>query len=230
LSKAGKKRIAVLKETIHNDHVDEEVVSTIKEQIEAFKKDGHEVEEISFPLLEKMVPTYYVISNAEASSNLSRFDGIHFGYRSEQAQDIESTYVNSRSEGFGAEVKRRIMMGTFVLSAGYYDAYYSKAQKVRRLIKEQTEAILKDFDFILTPTTPHTAFRFGENSDDPVKMYLEDIFTVQANLAGTPAISIPVGTHSNQLPIGLQLMAAPFKEKDLLEFAQYCHQLKTLSN
>ena len=230
LQSTGKKRIAVLKETIQNDHVDEEVKQSVLKQIEAFKKDGHEVEEISFPLLEKMVPTYYVISNAEASSNLSRYDGIHFGYRSEKAQDIESTYVNSRSEGFGAEVKRRIMMGTFVLSAGYYDAYYSKAQKVRRLIQQHTESILKDFDFVITPTTPHTAFRFGENSDDPVKMYLEDIFTVQANLAGTPAISIPVGTHSNQLPIGLQIMAASFKEKELLEFAQYSHQLNALSN
>ncbi len=225
LEVSGKKKIAVLTETIHSEHIDSEVKQSVLDKIEALKKEGHQVEEISFPLLEKLVPTYYVISNAEASSNLSRFDGIHYGYRSEQAQDIESTYVNSRSEGFGAEVKRRIMMGTFVLSAGYYDAYYSKAQKVRRLIKDATEEILSKFDFIITPTTPHTAFKFGENNHDPVKMYLEDIFTVQANLAGTPAISIPVGTHSNQLPIGLQIMSGPFTEKELLAFAHHTHQL-----
>ena len=230
LEQGGKKRIAILKETIQNNHVDEEVKSLILKRVEEYRKDGHEVEEIDFPLLDKLVPTYYVISNAEASSNLSRYDGIHFGYRSKEAQDIESTYVNSRTEGFGAEVKRRIMTGTFVLSAGYYDAYYSKAQKVRRLIKEQTEAILNKFDFIITPTTPHTAFQFGENSGDPVKMYLEDIFTVQANLAGTPAISIPVGTHSNNMPVGMQIMAAPFAEKELLEFAQYTQQLGALNN
>ncbi|HKL03081.1 MAG TPA: amidase family protein, partial [Cryomorphaceae bacterium] len=153
-------------------------------------------------------------------SNLSRYDGIHYGHRSSKATDIESTYTMSRTEGFGAEVKRRIILGTFVLSSGYYDAYYSKAQKVRRIIKEKTESLLKSYDFLMSPTTPSSSFKLGANSDDPIKMYLEDIFTVHANLAGTPAISLPLFKHSeNGMPFGVQFMAAPFDEKELLNFA-----------
>ena len=174
---------------------------------------------VDFNLLNQMVPTYYVVSNAEASSNLSRFDGIHYGYRSDKATDIESTYVKSRTEGFGEEVKRRIMMGTFVLSTGYYDAYFAKAQKVRRLIQDKTKAIFEDYDFVLTPTTPHAAFKLGHNADDPVAMYLEDIFTVHANLAGNPAISLPLGTNEEGLPFGIQLMAPFFGEKEMFGFA-----------
>jgi len=167
-----------------------------------------------------LVPVYYVLTTAEASSNLSRFDGIHYGYRSKNATDLQSTYKKSRSEGFGAEVKRRIMLGTFVLSAGYYDAYYAKGQKVRRLIQNKTLEILKQYDFIITPTTPGTAFEFGKNSADPIKMYLEDIFTVQAPIAGIPAISVPCGVHSNGLPMGIQVMGNYFDEGKLYNLAQ----------
>ena len=165
------------------------------------------------------MPTYYVLTTAEASSNLAKFDGMHFGYRSKNATDLESTYKKSRAEGFGKEVKRRIMLGTFVLSAGYYDAYYSKGQKVRRVIQNKTKEIFNNYDLIITPTTPGTAFEFGKNSQDPIKMYLEDIFTVQAPIAGIPAMSVPCGLHSNGLPIGLQVMANFFEEGKMLDLA-----------
>ncbi|MAX81871.1 MAG: Asp-tRNA(Asn)/Glu-tRNA(Gln) amidotransferase GatCAB subunit A [Crocinitomicaceae bacterium] len=213
------KRIAYIKEAIENEHIDAEIKELTLSYIQKLKDEGHTVEEVSLPLLDKLVPTYYVISNAEASSNLSRYDGVHYGYRSENAHDVTSTYVDSRSEGFGQEVKRRIMLGTFVLSAGYYDAYYTKAQKVRRLIQDQTKAIFSEYDFMLTPTTPNPAFEFGAKSGDPVAMYLEDIFTVHANLAGVPSISLPLGKHSSNLPLGIQLTANKFEEKALLEFA-----------
>lgn len=214
-----KYKIAYLKECIDSEGIDPEVKASVLKQIETLKAAGHEVKEVSFPYLEYLVPTYYVLTTAEASSNLSRFSGIHYGHRSSVATDLESTYKKSRSEGFGKEVKRRIMLGTFVLSAGYYDAYYSKAQKVRRVIQDKTKEIFKDFDFILTPSTPGTAFEFGKNSEDPIKMYLEDIFTVQAPIAGIPAISVPCGIHSNGLPMGLQLMANYFEEAKLLNLA-----------
>lgn len=216
----GKAKIAVIKETFETDGLDLEIKKNLEERIDSLKEQGHTVDYVSLDILDKLVPTYYVLSNAEASSNLSRYDGMRYGYRSEQAEDLESTYVKSRTEGFGTEVKRRIMLGTFVLSAGYYDAYYSKAQKVRRIIREKTDEMLRDYDFILSPTTPKTAFEFGANDNDPVSMYLEDIFTVHSNLAGTPAISIPAGFHSNGMPYGLQIMAGSFEEKKLLGFAR----------
>lgn len=212
-------KIAYIKECVDAQGIDPEVKQSVFRQIERLKAQGHTVEPISFPYLDYLVPVYYVLTTAEASSNLSRFSGIHYGHRSQMAGDLESTYKKSRSEGFGKEVKRRIMLGTFVLSAGYYDAYYSKGQKVRRVIYDKTQAILKDFDFILTPSTPGTAFEFGKNSADPIKMYLEDIFTVQANIAGIPAISVPCGKASNGLPIGLQLMGNYFEEAKLLQLA-----------
>jgi aspartyl-tRNA(Asn)/glutamyl-tRNA(Gln) amidotransferase subunit A len=214
-----KYKIAYLKECVEAEGIDPEVKTSIFNKIEWLKKQGHIVEPVSFPYLDYLVPTYYVLTTAEASSNLARFDGIHFGHRSKNAFDLESTYKKSRSEGFGKEVKRRIMLGTFVLSAGYYDAYYSKGQKVRKIIQEKTNDIFKNYDFILTPSTPGTAFEFGKNSADPIKMYLEDIFTVQANIAGVPAISVPCGTHSNGLPVGLQLMTNYFEEAKLLTLA-----------
>jgi aspartyl-tRNA(Asn)/glutamyl-tRNA(Gln) amidotransferase subunit A len=214
-----KYKIAYLKECVEAEGIDPEVKAAVLAQLEKLKKAGHTVEPVSFPFLEYLVPTYYVLTTAEASSNLSRFDGIHFGYRSPNATDLESTYKKSRSEGFGKEVKRRIMLGTFVLSAGYYDAYYSKGQKVRRVIHNKTKEILSDYDAIITPSTPGTAFEFGKNSQDPIKMYLEDIFTVQANIAGIPAISVPCGTHSNGLPIGLQIMTDFFEEGKMLDLA-----------
>jgi aspartyl-tRNA(Asn)/glutamyl-tRNA(Gln) amidotransferase subunit A len=212
-------KIAYLTECVDNEGIDPEVRQSVLNQLEALKNSGHNVEAISFPYLDYLVPTYYVLTTAEASSNLSRFSGIHYGHRTSNATDLESTYKKSRSEGFGKEVKRRIMLGTFVLSSGYYDAYYSKGQKVRRIIQEKTKEILSQYDFIITPSTPGTAFEFGKNSADPIKMYLEDIFTVQANIAGIPAISVPCGTHSNGLPIGLQLMANYFEEGKLLNLA-----------
>lgn len=213
-------RIAYLKECVEAEGIDPEVKNAVLKQLDSFKKAGHTVEAVSFPYLDFLVPTYYVLTTAEASSNLSRFDGIHYGYRSPNATDLESTYKKSRSEGFGAEVKRRIMLGTFVLSAGYYDAYYSKGQKVRRLIHNKTKEILKNFDLIITPSTPGTAFEFGKNSADPIKMYLEDIFTVQANIAGVPAVSVPCGIHSNGLPMGIQIMADYFEEGKMLNLAK----------
>ncbi|HSY76241.1 MAG TPA: Asp-tRNA(Asn)/Glu-tRNA(Gln) amidotransferase subunit GatA [Bacteroidia bacterium] len=216
-----KLRIAYLKDCVEHTGLDPEIRAHLEKVIADLKKQGHVVEPASFPLTDYAVPTYYVLTTAEASSNLSRYSGINYGYRSSKATDLESTYKKSRTEGFGKEVKRRIMLGTFVLSSGYFDAYYSKGQKVRRLFSQQTEAILKNYDLILLPTTPGTAFTFGQNDQDPVKMYLEDIFTVQANITGLPAISLPLGKHSNGMPFGVQLMGKRHDELSLLAFSEY---------
>ena len=196
--------------------LDIEIKNKLMSVIENLKEDGHKVEFLKFPFLKYLVPTYYVLTTAEASSNLARYDGVHYGFRTKNAIDINSTYENSRSEGFGIEVKRRIMLGNFVLSSGYYDAYFTKAQKVRRLIKTKTEKMLKNNDVLILPTAPSTAFNIGEIKD-PIKMYLQDIFTVHANIIGAPAISLPIGTHSNNLPFGIQLMAKRFQENTLFE-------------
>lgn len=229
LNKKDKQRFAYIKECLESDGVDPEIKIRMQEIIDELKKDGHTVEAVSFPLLEYLVPTYYVLTTAEASSNLSRYTGVLYGQRSPKSNDTNSTYFSSRSEGFGKEVKRRIMLGTFVLSAGYYDAYYAKAQKMRRRILDITTEILVDYDFILLPTAPKTAFRFGENTD-PVAMYLEDIFTVQANLTGLPAISLPVGQHSNGMPFGIQLIGRKFEEGNLLAAGHdMCKKLRVLA-
>ncbi|HRH02783.1 MAG TPA: Asp-tRNA(Asn)/Glu-tRNA(Gln) amidotransferase subunit GatA [Bacteroidia bacterium] len=216
-----KVKIAYFKECIESTGLNPEIRKRTEEILQQLKNLGHTVEEVTFPYLDYLVPAYYVLTTAEASSNLSRYDGIHYGYRSKQAFDLESTYKKSRSEGFGKEVKRRIMLGTFVLSAGYYDAYYSKAQKVRRILKNKVDEILSNYDFIVLPSTPDSAFKFGENSQDPIKMYLEDIFTVLANLAGIPSISLPIGQKQNQLPFGIQVLAKEFDESNLLAFSTY---------
>jgi aspartyl-tRNA(Asn)/glutamyl-tRNA(Gln) amidotransferase subunit A len=216
-----KKKIAYLQEVLDSKGLDAEVKATLLQSIEDLKADGHTVEPVSFEYLDYVVPTYYILTMAEASSNLARYDGVHYGYRSPNAVDLVTTYKRSRSEGFGTEVKRRIMLGTFVLSAGYYDAYYAKAQKVRRLIKQRTDEILTQYDFILTPTAPEPAFKIGRKDIDPIVTYLEDIFTVQASLAGVPAISLPVKNNSSGLPLGLQLTAKAFGEAELLNFATY---------
>ncbi|MEX8549167.1 MAG: Asp-tRNA(Asn)/Glu-tRNA(Gln) amidotransferase subunit GatA [Mucilaginibacter sp.] len=221
LKSTDKRSIAYIEEILENEGVEPAIKDLMRQKITQLKADGHTVEPVSFEYLDYVVPTYYVLTTAEASSNLSRFDGVHYGYRSPNATDTESTYTKTRTEGFGEEVKRRIMLGTFVLSSGYYDAYYAKAQKVRRLIKEKTEEILNKYDFILTPTTPTAAFKIGEIVKDPIVMYLEDIFTVQASLAGIPAISLPVGNNAQNLPLGLQLLAPAFAEAKLLEFSEY---------
>ena len=215
-----KKKITYLKEYLESPGLDAEIKEKFLDLISELKAQGHVVEEQTFSYLDVIVPSYYVLTTAEASSNLARFDGVHFGYRSSNAKDLESTYKLSRTEGFGEEVKRRIMLGTFVLSSGYYDAYYSKAQRVRRLIQDRTTALLTDYDFILMPTTPTTAFDIGVKNEDPTVAYLEDIYTVHANLAGTPAISLPLWVSSKNMPIGVQLMGAAFKEAELLNFSK----------
>lgn len=219
LSLGKKIKIGIPKQVIESEGLNPEIKASILDLVDKLKSKGHQVSEFDFPFLDYMVPTYYVLTTAEASSNYSRYDGVHFGYRSPNAHDIESTYVLSRTEGFGEEVKRRIMLGTFVLSSGYYDAYYTKAMKVRRLIQDKTNEVLSDYDVILGPTTPDTAFKIGENTKDPIKMYLQDIFTVHANMSGNPAISLPLGNHSNGLPFGIQVMGKQFGEKELFAFS-----------
>jgi len=213
-------RIAVLKDCLYREGLNVEIKDLFLSLIEKLKSEGHTIEEVNFPFVDQLVPTYYVLTTAEASSNLSRFDGIHYGYRAKEAKGIEETYKKSRTEGFGTEVKRRIMLGTFVLSSGYYDAYYSRAQKVRRVIQNKTNEILSQFDVIITPTTADTAFEMGKKSADPIAMYLEDIFTVQANLSGHPAISIPLGKKQNGMPFGVQILSRAFEENQLLCAAQ----------
>jgi aspartyl-tRNA(Asn)/glutamyl-tRNA(Gln) amidotransferase subunit A len=216
-----KVKIGYLKESLESEGVSKEIRENTKRVLDVLIKEGHQVAPIEFPLMEYILPTYYILTTAEASSNLSRFDGVKYGYRSKNTKDLETMYKKTRSEGFGEEVKKRIMLGTFVLSASYYDAYYTKAQKVRRLIKEETEKTLSDFDFMVIPNAPTTAFKIGEKTDDPLAMYLADLFTVQANLSGIPAISIPIGTDKQGLPIGIQVMTKAFGEEDLLAFSKY---------
>jgi len=225
IEKTGKKKIAYLQEAISSPGVDTEVKDVLVKYIDKLRAEGHTVTPIAFEQLDYLVPAYYILAMAEASSNLARYDGVHYGYRSPSADDLQSTYKRSRSEGFGKEVKRRIMLGTFVLSAGYYDAYYAKAQKVRRLIREKTDQILNEYDFILVPTAPEPAFAIGKEEKNPVVTYLSDIFTVQASLAGVPAISLPVGNNSKGLPLGLQLLAKHFNEQELLNFSKYFLEL-----
>lgn len=210
---------AVISELRSGEGMDPAAHAAFTAQLQALEAQGHQIKEASFPYLPYTIPAYYILATAEASSNLSRYSGVHYGYRSDNATDLESTYKKSRSEGFGAEVKRRIMMGTFVLSEGYYDAYYGRGQKVRRILRDKSLEILQQADAIITPTTTGMAFRFGEKSDDPIQMYLEDIFTVLANLTGLPAISIPYATHPNGLPLGLQLMGKPFDEAGIFNMA-----------
>ena len=204
---------------------DEEVNKSLQEAISTLKNNGVKFKEISLPHTEYTIATYYILTTAEASSNLSRYDGARYGYRSENVADLAEMYENSRSEGFGDEVKRRIMLGTYVLSAGYYDAYYLKAQKVRRLIREDFDKAFEGVDFILTPTTPGTAFKLGENIDDPLKMYMLDIFTTSANLAGIPGISLPVKNVTGNMPVGLQLFGNRLSDAGLFSAAKQIFSL-----
>jgi aspartyl-tRNA(Asn)/glutamyl-tRNA(Gln) amidotransferase subunit A len=216
-------RFAYYEEVLNSPGLHPTTKMLFEQKIAQLRKDGHEVFAASFPYLDHLVPCYYVLTTAEASSNLARYDGVHYGRRSAQSVDIPSAYYNSRTEGFGAEVKRRIMLGTFVLSTGYYDAYYSKGQKVRRLIKEATDDLLTRADFLISPTTPHPAFKVGEKANDPIALYLEDIFTVQANLAGNPALTIPMGKTPEGLPLGFQLLGRSFDEQALFAAAELLH-------
>ena len=221
--KDKKYKIAYFPQALQHPSLDTEIRTAIEKKIEALKGDGHQIEAVDFDYLDYVVPAYYVLTTAEASSNLSRYDGIKFGYRTEEAVgDLNELYMKSRSAGFGKEVKRRIMLGTFVLSTGYYDAYYAKAQQVRQLIAEKTKEVFSAYDFIIMPTTPSTAFRFGEKSNDAVEMFLGDLYTVYANLAGIAGISIPLFKHTNGMPFGMQIMGDRLKEDNLLAFSATC--------
>ena len=218
-------KIAYLRDLDYSEGIQPEIRENIYAKIQQLKNAGYGVEPVDFPLMEYILPTYYILATAEASSNLSRFDGVRYGYRSPATTDLHSMYKKSRSEGFGKEVQRRILLGTFVLSASYYDAYYTKAQKVRRIIREKTKEMLRQYDFIIMPITPTTAFRIGEHTSNPLEMYLGDLFSVQANVVGVPAISIPCGTDNAGLPIGLQIIADDFEESKLLHFSNLITQL-----
>ena len=196
-----------------------EVKEAVLRAAEVLKEKGAIVEEFDLSLVEYAIPTYYTIAAAEASSNLERFDGIKYGYRTEEYQGLHNMYKKSRSEGFGAEVKRRIMLGSFVLSSGYYDAYYLKALRVKALIKKAFDEAFAKYDVILGPVAPTTAPKIGESLSDPIQMYLGDIYTISINLAGLPGLSIPCGTDSKGLPIGMQLIGDCFKEKNLIRVA-----------
>ena len=222
LKTAKKYRFAFFQEALDHPGLDPEIAENIKKLINKLKADGHSVEPVKFEYLDYIVAAYYVLTTAEASSNLARFDGVKYGYRSNsKAENLEDFYKQTRSEGFGKEVKRRIMLGTFVLSTGYYDAYFSKAQQVRKLLKDKTSLIFHDFDFILLPDSPTTAFKIGEKLNDPIAMYLADIYTVMANLIGVPSISLPLFRHSNYMPFGLQVMANNFNELSLLQVSDH---------
>ena len=211
-------KIGVPKEFL-GEGINAEVKSRILEAIEEYKKLGAIVEECSLDIAKYALASYYIIACAEASSNLGRFDGIRYGYRSKNFNNIKELYKNSRSEGFGEEVKRRIILGTYVLSSGYYDAYYKKAQQVRTLVKQEFEKCFNKYDVILTPTSPTVAFEFGSKSNNPLEMYMADICTVSVNIAGVPAISIPCGVDSNGMPVGLQLIGNNFAEETILNAA-----------
>ena len=216
-------KIAYFPQALDHPSLDPVIRTSIVDQLNKIKADGHTVTPVDFEYLDYIVPAYYILTTAEASSNLSRYDGIKFGYRTnKEISDLNELYMLSRSEGFVKEVKKRIMLGTFVLSTGYYDAYYAKAQQVRRLISDKTKAIFDQFDLLVMPTTPSTAFKFGEKSNDAVEMFLGDLYTVYANLAGITGISIPLFKHPNGMPFGMQIMANSMDEESLLAFSSYC--------
>lgn len=208
-------------EVLDNPALDSELRAAFMARMDALKSAGHRVEALRFDYLDALVPIYYILTTAEASANLARFDGVRYGFRAEGAQTLDELYKRTRSEGFGTEVQRRILLGTFVLRSGYFDAYYGQAQKARRAVQDATNADLSKVDLLISPTTPHTAFELGRETSDPTVMYLEDIFTVQAPIAGLPALSLPMGTHSNGLPMGLHLTAKAFDEPTLFAAAAY---------
>ncbi|MGQ9864081.1 MAG: Asp-tRNA(Asn)/Glu-tRNA(Gln) amidotransferase subunit GatA [Bacteroidia bacterium] len=211
-------KIAIFPQTL--GVLDAPIAQAFENLLSHLRHKGLTVEEVDFPYLEYLVPVYYVLTTAEASSNLARYDGVRYGYRAAHPENLEALYRRSRSEGFGKEVRRRILLGTFVLSAGYYDAYYARAQKVRRILRDYTEKLLAEYDMILLPATPTLPFRLGEKLSDPIQMYMADLFTVYANLTGHPALSFPLG-KSEGLPVGAQVMGRAFEENTLLNFAQW---------
>jgi aspartyl-tRNA(Asn)/glutamyl-tRNA(Gln) amidotransferase subunit A len=219
-NKTKKHRIAILKNAMQHKSLDPEIKAGVYELATNLKNDGHTVEEINFDLIDYIVPAYYILTTAEASSNLSRYDGVRYGYRSNNVdEDLTTFYKKNRGTGFGKEVKKRIMLGTFVLSEGYFDAYFAKAQQVRRLLTQQTQQIFENFDALILPTVPETAFEVGSMQKDPISMYLADIYTVYANLTGIPGISLPLFKHSNGMPFGVQVLTNKHNELTLLEFS-----------
>jgi aspartyl-tRNA(Asn)/glutamyl-tRNA(Gln) amidotransferase subunit A len=212
------KRIGIPR-ALFGEGIDEEVKNSVEQAIENYRSLGAEIVDVELPHAKYGIAVYYIIATAEASSKLARFDGVRYGFRAEGSHNLRETYYKTREEGFGAEVKRRIMLGTYVLSSGYYDAYYSKAQKVRTLLRQDYKEAFTKCDVILTPTSPSTAFKVGEKSDDPLAMYLSDIYTVSANLVGIPGISIPSGLSASGLPIGVQLLGKTWSEDILLNMA-----------
>lgn len=215
----SKYKFAYFNQVLEQKELDAEIAASFQSFLKKLTDAGHEVKAIDFELLDYIVPAYYILTTAEASSNLSRYDGIKFGYRA-QSSDITELYKKTRSEGFGKEVQRRILLGTFVLSAGYYESYFAKAQQVRRLLFDKTENVFQQFDAIISPTVPEPAFKIGEKTSDPIKMFLADIYTVFANLVGIPAISLPLFKHSNGMPFGLQVMVSQKNELSLLRISK----------
>ncbi len=215
-----KYKVAYIRETLESEGLQKEIKENVTAAIEKMKTAGHTVDAIDFPLIEYFLPTYYILAMAEASSNLSRYDGVRYGYRSENTTDLQSLYKKTRSEAFGKEVQKRILLGTFVSSSSYYDAYYTKAQKVRRIIRDKTKELFQQYDFIVMPTTPTTAYKLGEKTNNPIERFLTDLFSVQANVAGIPGISIPCGVDEKGLPTGLQIIADDFEESKLFQFSK----------
>ena len=214
-----KMKISVIKDAAQHKLLHKDVKNSFSTLLDNLKQSGHELKYIDMPILKYLVPTYYILTTAEASSNLARYDGVRYGYSDRSKKNNwEELIKKTRSEGFGKEVKRRILLGTFVLSEGFYDNYYSKAQKIRRLVKEQTHEILQYSDFILLPTSPTVPFKLNEKHKDPTTLYLQDVFTVQANLSGNPSLSIPILKYKNDSPIGAQLIGSKTKDKELLAF------------
>jgi aspartyl-tRNA(Asn)/glutamyl-tRNA(Gln) amidotransferase subunit A len=218
-------KIGVPKE-FFGEGINEEVSKSVKQAISKYEEMGAIVEECSLDVANESLATYYIIACAEASSNLGRFDGIRYGYRTKEFSNLKDIFVNSRSEGFGQEVKRRIILGTYVLSSGYYDAYYKKAQKVRTVIRNQIDKLYEKYDVLITPTSPTVAYEIGSKSNNPIEMYLADLLTVTINIAGVPAISIPCGLNSNGMPIGMQIIGKHFDEETLLR-AAYTYEQET---
>ena len=212
------RKVGVIKELM-GDGLSDDVRKAVELAIDTYKQQGAEVVEVSLPNLKYSIGIYYILATAECSSNLARFDGVKYGYRHPDAQNLLEMYTKTRAEGFGAEVKRRIMLGTYALSSGYYDAYYKKAQQMRRLVKEDFDKVFETVDVLISPTCPNTAFDIGAKSEDPLAMYLTDIATISANLAGIPGISVPAGFDSDGMPIGLQLLTPQMKESDLFNFS-----------
>jgi aspartyl-tRNA(Asn)/glutamyl-tRNA(Gln) amidotransferase subunit A len=206
--------------------LDPEVAEKVQDAIQVLEKIGGKIQAVTLPSTERAIATYYLIATAEASSNLARYDGVKFGFRAKESIELAEMYHSTRSHGFGPEVKRRIMLGTYALSAGYYDAYYAKAQAVRTMIQRDFDAVFKEVDLLVSPVMPTPAFQLGERLEDPLQMYLSDIYTIPASLAGLPAISIPCGLSSKGLPIGLQLMGRPFEENIVLR-AAYAYEQAT---